>query len=58
LAKLDGSLTENVDELEIMTNQFYSYLYMAEDTIGMEEVLSHIPTKVDCAMNAKLNEIL
>jgi hypothetical protein len=38
-----------------MTTKFYEKLYAAEGTIGMEEVLSHIPTKVDGFMNRKLN---
>jgi hypothetical protein len=39
-----------------MTNQLYSNLYASEGTISMEDVLSHIPTKSDASMNAKLNE--
>jgi hypothetical protein len=56
LARPDGSLAEDSDELETMTNQFYANMYVAEGTIGMEEVLPHVPVKVDALMNAKMNE--
>jgi hypothetical protein len=56
LARQDGSMTEDREELETMTNEFYSNLSAVEGTIGMEEVLSHILVKVTGSMNAKLNE--
>ena len=42
-------------ELADMATTFYSNLYTSEGTIGMEEVLSHIPVRVDGNMNARLN---
>jgi hypothetical protein len=56
LARQDGSMTEDREQLETMTNEFYSNLSAVEGTIGMEEVLSHILVKVTGSMNAKLNE--
>ena len=38
-----------------MATNFYSNLYATESTVGIEEVLSHTPTKVDVAMNTTLN---
>uniref|UniRef100_A0A8R7TPD7 Reverse transcriptase domain-containing protein n=1 Tax=Triticum urartu TaxID=4572 RepID=A0A8R7TPD7_TRIUA len=38
-----------------MTSAFYENLYTSEGSIGIEEVLSHIPRRVDAAMNARLN---
>ena len=38
-----------------MTNEFYENLYKSEGCIGIEEVLSHIPVRVDGNMNARLN---
>uniref|UniRef100_A0A8R7PJE1 Reverse transcriptase domain-containing protein n=1 Tax=Triticum urartu TaxID=4572 RepID=A0A8R7PJE1_TRIUA len=38
-----------------MANEFYANLYTSEGTIGMEEVLSHIPVRVDGLMNSRLN---
>uniref|UniRef100_A0A8R7TNZ9 Reverse transcriptase domain-containing protein n=1 Tax=Triticum urartu TaxID=4572 RepID=A0A8R7TNZ9_TRIUA len=37
-----------------MATSFYSNLYASENTVGIEEVLSHIPSKVDAAMNTIL----
>uniref|UniRef100_A0A8R7PXL6 Reverse transcriptase domain-containing protein n=1 Tax=Triticum urartu TaxID=4572 RepID=A0A8R7PXL6_TRIUA len=39
-----------------MATEFYSNLYTLEGTIGMEEVLSHIPSRVDAEMNTRLNK--
>ena len=38
-----------------MATAFYNNLYTSEDTVGIEEVLSHIPSRVDVSMNASLN---
>lgn len=38
-----------------MASIFYEKLYTSEETIGMEVVLSHIPMKVNLAMNVRLN---
>ena len=46
-----------MDELANMATEYYANLYTSEGTIGMEEVLSHIPVPVDGIMNSKLNEI-
>ena len=37
-----------------MVSHFYKNLYTVEGTIGMEEVLSHIPCKVTPQMNDML----
>ena len=55
LQKEDGSLTSDLEEMAQMANNFYLNLYASEGTIGMEEVLSHIPVKVDDQMNSMLN---
>jgi len=39
-----------------MATDFYKNLYASEGTIGTEEVLSHIPKRVDGNMNARLIE--
>lgn len=56
LQKEDGSISSDLKELAQMSKEFYSNLHTSEGTIGMEEVLSHIPRKVDVAMNARLNK--
>jgi hypothetical protein len=38
-----------------MAHDFYADLYKSENTIGMEEVLSHVPRKVSGEMNEALN---
>jgi hypothetical protein len=38
-----------------MAHDFYEELYRSEATIGIEEVLSHVPRKVTGDMNASLN---
>ena len=43
------------DEIAASTSDFYANLYASENTIGMEEVLSHIPPRVDGVINSKLN---
>lgn len=42
-------------EMASMAKNFYENLYASKSTIGMEEVLSHIPVKVDGHMNSRLN---
>jgi hypothetical protein len=51
LKKEDGSLTEDVKELETMTTNFYTNLYRSEGTSNMESVLSTVPVKVTAEMN-------
>ncbi|XP_073359855.1 uncharacterized protein [Aegilops tauschii subsp. strangulata] len=38
-----------------LATSFYGNLYASENTAGIEEVLSHIPPRVDAAMNDMLN---
>jgi hypothetical protein len=45
---------ENAIDLEKMAQEFYEDLYKFEGTIGIEEVLSHVPRKVTREMNAEL----
>ena len=52
---MDGSISSDPRELAVMANDFYSNLYASEGTIGMEEVLSHIPHRVEAALNSRLN---
>lgn len=40
--------------MEDMANEYYA-LYASKGTIGMEEVLSHIPKRINGKMNAQLN---
>jgi hypothetical protein len=55
LTRADGSVCANVSELEQMAHDFYEDLYKSENTIGIEEVLSHVPRKVNGEMNETLN---
>ena len=55
LDRADGTTCTDPAELANMATDFYSNLYTSEGTIGMEEVLSHIPIRVDGNMNARLN---
>ena len=55
LERADGTVCTDPSELAGMATEFYKNLYASEGTIGMEEVLSHIPTRVDGNMNARLN---
>lgn len=48
-------MTSDPNEMEAMETSFYENLYASENTIGMEEVLSHIPVKVDDQINSMLN---
>lgn len=52
LQKPDGSVASDLGELAEMINDFYKNLYTTEGCIGIEEVLSHIPARVDAGMNA------
>ena len=56
LQRPDGSACTDKYEMADMATTFYSNLYTSEDTMGIEEVLSHIPKRVDGNMNARLNE--
>jgi hypothetical protein len=46
LTREDGTITEDIDEMQHMTMEFYSKLYSSEGTTNMEKVLSHVPRKV------------
>jgi hypothetical protein len=54
IARQDGTFTEDVEDLNSMTAIFYQNLYYSEGTIGIEEVLSHVPCKVTPQLNAIL----
>lgn len=56
LTRVDGSMCEDSVELKEMASDFYKILYTSKGTIGIEEVLSHVPCKVTNVMNQKLNE--
>lgn len=53
LDRPDGSTCTDPIELAGMTKEFCANLYTSEEIIGMEEVLSHIPVRVDAQMNAR-----
>jgi hypothetical protein len=54
ITRSDGSVTEDLDEMKNMTVDFYKQLYTAEGTMGVNEVLSHVPVKVSAEMNEGL----
>ena len=54
LQRPDGSACTDEYEMAEMATAFYNNLYTSEDTVGIEEVLSHIPLRVDASMNASL----
>jgi hypothetical protein len=54
LARADGSITEDVHELQALARDFYEVLYTLEGTHGMEEVLALVPISVTTDMNMKL----
>jgi predicted transcriptional regulator len=56
LTRPNGTVCENLDELEAMMKEFYEDLYKSKGTIVIEEVLSNVPSKVTPAMNADLLE--
>ena len=48
-------MTSDQEEMAAMATSFYENLYASQNTIGLEEVLSHIPVKVNGQMNTMLN---
>lgn len=54
LKKADGSLTEDVGEMQAMTTDFYKSLFQTEGTSNMDAVLNTVPCKVTRDMNEKL----
>ena len=55
LQRPDGTMCKEEHEMAGMATSFYSNLYASESTVGIEEVLSHIPTRVDAPMNITLD---
>jgi hypothetical protein len=51
LSKADGSVTEDVEEMRGMANDFFNSLYEAEGTYNMDVVLNTVPCKVSREMN-------
>jgi hypothetical protein len=54
LRREDGTLCQDNEQLGNMVINFCENLYYSEGTVGMEEVLSHIPCKVTNEMNGML----
>jgi hypothetical protein len=54
LTRQDGSVTEDLDEISLLTWNFYTGLYTSEGTSGMEEVLQSVPVSVTPEMNDQL----
>ncbi|KAM0859925.1 hypothetical protein ACQ4PT_046881 [Festuca glaucescens] len=51
LTRADGQVTEDVNEMQVMTGEFYKKLYTSEGVQGMNQVLQHVPRMVTLAMN-------
>jgi hypothetical protein len=51
LARADGSITSSEGEMGNLANAFYQQLYTSEGVSGMDEVLQHVPARVDRMMN-------
>jgi hypothetical protein len=58
LTRVDGSVTEDIEEMKGMTMDFYKTLYTSEGTSHMDEVLSHVPVRVTADMNISLIETI
>jgi hypothetical protein len=54
LKRSDGTVTEDVDELMAMSQNFYDTLYMSEGTSGMDDILDSVAGSVTPEMNSKL----
>jgi hypothetical protein len=54
LVRDDGQVCVNNNELEKMAVDFYEDLYKSEGTIGIKEVIFHVPRQVSTVMNAHL----
>jgi hypothetical protein len=54
LARPDGTVTEDHQEMMMLTREFYDGLYTSEGTRGMDEVLASVPIKVTSQMNLNL----
>lgn len=55
LAREDGTVCQDAEEIGAMATAFYENLYKSEGTVGIEEVLSHIPCRVSSEMNEMLS---
>jgi hypothetical protein len=51
LKRADGAVTEDANEMGVLTTRFYKDLYRSEGTSNMEAVLGTVPTKVTPEMN-------
>jgi hypothetical protein len=51
LARDDGQLTEDGNEMQTMASDFYQQLYTSEGVQGMDQVLPQVPQKVTPAIN-------
>jgi hypothetical protein len=54
LARPDGGMTEDPQELSTITNNFFGNLYESEGVHGMEEVLNTVPRRVTPLMNEEI----
>jgi hypothetical protein len=54
MARNDGSMTENQEEIKGMVQSFYHNLFTAEPCASLDAVLHSIPCKVDESMNVDL----
>ena len=57
LTRPDGQLTEDVEELEVMTTEFYKDLYTSEGCNNMQEVLDSVSVKVTNDTRAHLDAV-
>jgi hypothetical protein len=55
LARADGSITSSEGEMGNLANAFYQQLYTSEGVSDMDEVLQHVPVRVDRMMNMQLD---
>lgn len=51
LTRSDGSVSEDCEEMQAMTRDFFQNLYTSEGTANMSAVLDHVPSKVTDSMN-------
>jgi hypothetical protein len=54
LKKHDGSTTTDPDEMKELARDFFQNLYTAEGTLGMNDVIDTVPSRVTAEMNASL----
>ena len=51
LLRDDGSTTQDIQEMQEMTNNFYNTLYTLKGAQDMQHVLDTVPSKVNPQMN-------